>query len=428
MGVAEVGEGVDIEVACRVDGGVEHEAYITVPVAIDILGLGDAAAILHTRGLIADGIARGVEVDEGHHSALVLLEVVVVEEVEVLTERGLQTRVTFLDVQGVAVVGDVEQVAHLRLLGVGAVGEAQLARGRLLPAEVHGRSEVGDGTRGVGVDAQIVLSEVRLLGYHLHTDVEGVSIAYDAQHHLSGMDVVLVFGESALVEILIGIEVGDTEMAEIAVPRTVIGIPGIELGQAAEVVGAAVALLVTILVLVTELEVGSGEDGLAVGEAGAVVPVLGGGDGVAVDGVASDDARLEVVDVAVADGAALAVAPACIQLDGDVAAIIAETAVELQHTVQILRVAVGDALLVAVVQDDALADERGHLVEGGLHVVVGVLAEGGLIVGVVAIVGVIAECGAEEDVGHRVGLPLEAHLGVPVVGAREVVRHIITIL
>ena len=160
MGIAQVGEGVDIEVAGRVDGGVEHEAEVTVPVAVDVDGLGKATAILQTCGLIGDGIARGVEVDERHDGALVLLEIVVVEQVEVLTERGLQSRVTLRDVQGVAVVGDVEQVAHLGLLGVGAVGEAQLASGRLLPAEVHGRSEVGNGAGGVGVDALIILDEV----------------------------------------------------------------------------------------------------------------------------------------------------------------------------------------------------------------------------------------------------------------------------
>ena len=41
-----------------------------------------------------------------------LLEIVVIEQLEILSERGLQTRVTLLDVQLVAVVGDIKQVAH----------------------------------------------------------------------------------------------------------------------------------------------------------------------------------------------------------------------------------------------------------------------------------------------------------------------------
>ena len=122
MVVAEVGEGVDIEVGGTVEGGVEHQSCIGVPVAIDILraretGTGRCVE----RHLVADGIARGGESCPGGDGALMALHVIVVEDTEVLRERGLQSRVTFLDVQGVAVIDDVEQVAHLRLGGVGIV-------------------------------------------------------------------------------------------------------------------------------------------------------------------------------------------------------------------------------------------------------------------------------------------------------------------
>ena len=42
------------------------------------------------------------------------------------------------------------------------------------------------------MDTLKVLNEVRLLGNHLDTYVEGVGVANDSQHDLSSMDVVLI--------------------------------------------------------------------------------------------------------------------------------------------------------------------------------------------------------------------------------------------
>ena len=128
MVVTCVGEGVDIEIGGTVEGGVEHQSCIGVPVAIDVLracetGTGRCVEC----HLVADGIARGGESCPGGDGALMSLHVVVVEDTEVLRERGLQTRVTPLDVQRVAVIDDVEQVAHLGLVDVGIVVYPQLA-------------------------------------------------------------------------------------------------------------------------------------------------------------------------------------------------------------------------------------------------------------------------------------------------------------
>ena len=128
MVVTGIGEGVDIEIGGTVEGGVEHHSCIGVPVAIDILwaretGTGRCVE----RHLVADGIARGGESCPGGDGALMCLHVVVVEDTEVLRERGLQTGVTPLDVQRVAVIDDVEQVAHLGLVDVGIVVHPQLA-------------------------------------------------------------------------------------------------------------------------------------------------------------------------------------------------------------------------------------------------------------------------------------------------------------
>ena len=95
MSITQVGHRVHIEVARRVDGCIEHEAHIAVPVTIDVLRTRNrSTSRLNVRGLLSHRIARSREVHEGHHGTLVLGEVVVIEKVEVLSERRLQAWVT----------------------------------------------------------------------------------------------------------------------------------------------------------------------------------------------------------------------------------------------------------------------------------------------------------------------------------------------
>ena len=107
--IVQVGKGVDIEVACSVDSGVEHQTSPTSPVAIDIL----RTRRPHTchwveRHLVADGVARGIEAQPRGDGTLVTLLVVIEKQTEVLGERWFQSRVTLTDVHRVAIVGDVE--------------------------------------------------------------------------------------------------------------------------------------------------------------------------------------------------------------------------------------------------------------------------------------------------------------------------------
>ena len=132
-----------------------------------------------------------------HDATLVVLDIVVVEQAEVLGERGFQTRVTLFDVQGIGVVGDVEQVGHGRLAAGATIGEAQLADFRDLPSEIGRRRHVGDGACRIGMHTLIVLNEVRLLRHHLESNVQVVVLAGDAQGYLGRMDVVLILRESA---------------------------------------------------------------------------------------------------------------------------------------------------------------------------------------------------------------------------------------
>lgn len=116
IGIGEGGEGVDVPYASAVDGGIEHEGASCVPVAVDVFGLcGSSTGLVVVGHHVADAVACHREVDEGHQGSLVLLYIVVVEESEVVGERWLQSRISLLDVERIAVVGDVEQVGHRRL-------------------------------------------------------------------------------------------------------------------------------------------------------------------------------------------------------------------------------------------------------------------------------------------------------------------------
>ena len=200
MCIAQSREGVDVEVTCRVNRRIEHHHSEGIPVTVNILRSCDVTTSCRViRHLTSDTVARCREIRIHHQTALVALPVVVVLEAHVLCERRLQAGVTLADVQRVRVVGNVQQVAHGWLTGVGTIGQTQLADIRNLPTEVGSRSEIGHCTGRVRVYALIILNEVRLLRYHLYTNVEVVCITHHAQHDLGCMDIVFVFRVAAQV-------------------------------------------------------------------------------------------------------------------------------------------------------------------------------------------------------------------------------------
>ena len=120
-------------------------------------------------------------------------QVRVVEQLKTISERRLQPRVTLGNVHRVAVIGDVEQVAHRWLRRCSAVVQSELGHIVRVVAEVKCRGEVEDTARCVSMHVQIVLYEVRLLRLEHHTCVQTVLVAYQSEHHVELMDVVLIF-------------------------------------------------------------------------------------------------------------------------------------------------------------------------------------------------------------------------------------------
>lgn len=128
MVISEGGECIDIPIAGTVDGRIEHQSHLRVPIAIDIGRLRGSSTRLRVVGhLVADAVARGAEVHVCHDGALMVGHICIVKRPEVMGERGFEPWVTLPDVHRVGIVGDVEQVGHAWLARLSSVVDAQVA-------------------------------------------------------------------------------------------------------------------------------------------------------------------------------------------------------------------------------------------------------------------------------------------------------------
>ena len=100
--VADAGIGANIPVGSSINGRVEGESAVDVPVAVDVLWSRDASTrrriVAHEVG---DGIARMAEIEVGHDGAFAAHDVVVVVCVQRIGERRLQSRITLRDIEWV---------------------------------------------------------------------------------------------------------------------------------------------------------------------------------------------------------------------------------------------------------------------------------------------------------------------------------------
>ena len=100
------------------------------------------------------------------------LYIIIVEESEIVRERRLQTRITFRDIERVAVVGDIKQVGHTRLRGRSAIVDSQIADTREPVAELNRRAPVGHRAGCINVYALIVLHVFRFLRLNHDTGIQ----------------------------------------------------------------------------------------------------------------------------------------------------------------------------------------------------------------------------------------------------------------
>ena len=202
------------------------------------------------------------------------------------------------------------------------------------------------------------------------------------------MGIVLVVGVTAQRLVLIGLKRID-ELIQISIEIAIGGIDVREV-DTEEAIGLAVALGIAVLIAITELQVNLTGNGLAIVHANGVAPIV-----LRCEVVTVGNRRIRIgekIDVVVGHRLAGAFTPVGIELDGDVTTVIAETAVELQHTTQVLRVAIVDTIAYTVVLDDIiLLGNIDDIAQGVVSIVVRILVEGSVVAPVSTVVRAIRE-------------------------------------
>ena len=426
--VAQVGERVDIPDAGTIDRSIEHTAPVHIPVAIDILRTGGAATGLlvvghHRR----DAVVGGRETQISHLGHRVVLLIAVVEEVQALRERRFQAGITARDVERVAIVVDVEQLRHRGLRRRSAVVDAQVGHLREAVAEVECRGDVEHGAGSINVDALIVLYELRALRLEHHAHVEVVLLVNFAEHQLDVVRVVLVFRIAAQRRVTIGL-VGLRKAIQVVVPLTIVRSKSREevLAEIREVEGLSVALVERVVEAIAKLQERTFPERFAISGLQCVVVALRGSEveavGLVGGVVAQHVLNLEEVHIAGGEVLRCSLVVRCIGTQREVATPRAKLPVKLQHTTYALRVAIADALILAPVHHQPLAGQHrdGFFSQRIVDVFIWVLVVGCRRAPGASVVFGEVQVRTEHDVGHRVRRPLEAHLGIPGVGARVV--------
>ena len=149
------------------------------------------------------------------------------------------------------------------------------------------------------------------------------------------MCIVFVFRETTQVAIAIGVD--RLVRLQIGIPRAIFGLPEItdDSRHITEVVSTAVVLGVVIAELVDKLQIYLTEDGLAIGDAGTIVPVLCRSETIAARVVRGVLCQLEEAHVTIVDRATFSLAPVTVELKGQVTTCRTEFTVELEHSTQI---------------------------------------------------------------------------------------------
>ena len=248
--------GSQVPVAQRIDGGIEGEAAIGIPVAVDVLRSRHTSTGL---GVVADEVGDGVAdvavVSVKHNGALVLADVVLVIDVQRIGELWFQSWVTLCDVERVGVVGDVEQLCDVGLTGIATIVEPDIVLVAELIMVIDCRREVYDVADGIDIDASVVLNEVGALWLEQHTHVVVVLFLPVAQGQTDVVGVVLIFREAAQVTVKIVVE--RHEVSNPGIPLAIgryDASEGIEV-HVAEVEGLTVAFVLVVAQLVTCLQV-----------------------------------------------------------------------------------------------------------------------------------------------------------------------------
>ena len=273
----------------------------------------------------------------------------------------------------------------------------------------------------------IILDILRLLWLNHHTEVQVILLTDESHHHPDIVSVVAILRETALIIILVIFEMTGKRI-QIAVPTTVLLITTHSI--LAKIVGAAVALGVAVSKLIAELQEGSLPERLTIGQLARITVILRRSQVIAV-GLISRILTLRClyeIELGIVERDALAVIIRIfgIHTEGDVASLVAQLAVHLQHTPDIVIIRIGDSVSQLTVHHSLglvqlLNTFLRKRVFGGNGI--RILVVRSRLAATQSIAGTPGDGRTEEDIGHGIRHPFQADVAVPAVAAGEILSQ-----
>ena len=370
IGVVDVLVPVQVEVFLFAQSCVEAHPSPRVPAAVDVHGTAIADA---GSGVVDGGVGDAAAIDVGAGvdvpPHLLVGDVVVVVDIEAVAPGALQSCVTGADIEGVAVVHDLDEVGHGGLRHVAVVADAQLAGVRYLPADVQARCPVLDVANGIDMDASLVVSHIGALWLPVDTQIEVqflpvLVLAVVAQHEVDSLVELLIGGVLAVHDVAFELREVDAIIGEVhAVVGAIVQVNGGDVGEASVLKGfleflidhhLAVGILEAVLRLVARLHDGSLQDGLCVADASLPAVVLGGREDVLVVGIQAAIGSLVILNDGTAVRLVIRFAIGALQVEGNVSARHAKPTIDLQLAIDVVVVAVAIVQAVIAVDENAL--------------------------------------------------------------------------
>ena len=411
---------------------VKHKVARRVPVAADILWAGVARAccvvVDHTVG---NGVLGLLEREVERHALLAVSVVAAIRHTQIIVPRGFQTGITERDVQRVGIVNHCQEVGHRRLRSRTAIIDFQYIGLGNLVAETDLRRNVEHLARHERIE---ILPGTEIVEFCF------LGVKRDAHVGADFGGVVANACRCRVVGILIG---GVATVVVVAHLRPDVGFRGRQRANqgicgrvAKRTVGIFVEIIertVAVGIFVRELVAHFGKPVLAerlhVAEAHAVVPIRRGIVGVLVGKVARLIV-LEIFDRRNAEAAALGVGVAAVGAERNVASVAAQAAHNHQETLRPHALDVAKRFFEVAVHGHVFQTFRHrefvleNAVKGRHHAFHGIRviverAAARVAAGIVLRKG---KRGAEDDVCHRVGAPLQAQAAVHVRGAAVAAR------
>src|SRR5574344_2156165 len=157
MIVVEACERVHGEVVVGIQRSVETTTNVGTPVTIDVFRLCNSyTSTLIVTGTVGCAVISHIHTTPSKDTSLMCHLEGVKVEVDVVTERRFQSRISLCDVQRVGIISDIKQIGHAWLRSTSSVVQTQI---RLL-SEVVAEVNIGSKVEHITCNLWILISHV----------------------------------------------------------------------------------------------------------------------------------------------------------------------------------------------------------------------------------------------------------------------------